>query len=66
MFYLYLNFDFSIIPLFMLMGQFASKAGLSKSLFTSAGTFIGHRRGGIAILILFPAITLILPRLING
>lgn len=53
MFYLYLNFDFSIIPLFMLMGQFASKAGLSKSLFTSAGTFIGHRRGGIAILIFF-------------
>lgn len=49
MFYLYLNFDFSIIPLFMLMGQFASKAGLSKALFTSAGTFIGHRRGGIAM-----------------
>ena len=49
MFYLYLNFDFSIIPLFMLMGQFASKAGLSKALFTSAGTFVGHRRGGIAM-----------------
>lgn len=49
MFYLYLNFDFSIIPLFMLMGQFASKAGLSKALFKSANTFIGHRRGGIAM-----------------
>jgi tripartite ATP-independent transporter DctM subunit len=49
MFYLYLDFNFTIIPLFMLMGQFASKAGLSAALFKSAETFLGHRRGGVAM-----------------
>ena len=49
MFYQFLNYDLSIIPLFMLMGQFAAKAGLSQALFGAANTWIGHRRGGIAM-----------------
>ncbi len=49
MFYQFLNYDLSIIPLFMLMGQFAAKAGLSQALFSAANTWIGHRRGGIAM-----------------
>lgn len=49
MFYQFLNYDLSIIPLFMLMGQFATRAGLSRALFTAAGSFIGHRRGGVAM-----------------
>jgi tripartite ATP-independent transporter DctM subunit len=43
------SYDLSVIPMFLLMGQFASRAGLSKALFTAANTFIGHRRGGVAM-----------------
>jgi tripartite ATP-independent transporter DctM subunit len=43
------NFDLSVIPLFMLMGQFAAQAGLSKSLFRAANAWMGHFRGGIAM-----------------
>lgn len=39
----------SIIPLFLLMGQFASHAGLSSALFQAASEWFGHRRGGLAI-----------------
>jgi C4-dicarboxylate transporter DctM subunit len=40
------NYDLAVIPLFMLMGQFATNGGLSKSLFRCAAAFIGHFRGG--------------------
>jgi tripartite ATP-independent transporter DctM subunit len=43
------NYDLSVVPMFLLMGQFASRAGLSKALFESANTFLGHRRGGVAM-----------------
>ena len=43
------SYDLSVIPLFMLMGQFAAQAGLSKSLFRAAAAWIGHWRGGIAM-----------------
>jgi tripartite ATP-independent transporter DctM subunit len=49
MFYQYLNYDLSVIPLFLLMGQFAAKAGLSQALFRATNTWIGHHRGGIAM-----------------
>ncbi len=49
MFYQYLNYDLSVIPLFMLMGQFATRAGLSTALFRAASAFLGHHRGGIAM-----------------
>ncbi|NYT69241.1 TRAP transporter large permease [Pusillimonas noertemannii] len=39
----------SIIPLFLLMGQFASVGGLSQALFKAAEAFVGHRRGGVGI-----------------
>lgn len=42
-------YSFSVIPLFVLMGAFASHAGLSRSLFTAINAFIGHRRGGLAV-----------------
>jgi tripartite ATP-independent transporter DctM subunit len=38
----------SIIPLFLLMGQFATRSGLSESLFRAAD-WVGHRRGGLAM-----------------
>ncbi len=43
------SYDLSVVPLFLLMGQFATKAGMSKALFRAAYTWLGHRRGGIAM-----------------
>ncbi|MDH5750445.1 MAG: TRAP transporter large permease subunit, partial [Rhodospirillales bacterium] len=43
------NYDLSVVPMFLLMSQFASRAGLSRALFNSANTFLGHRRGGVAM-----------------
>ena len=43
------NYDLIVIPLFLLMGQFATHGGLSRSLFRFVSAFIGHRRGGIAM-----------------
>jgi len=42
-------YDLSVIPMFLLMGQFASRGGLSKSLFDAANAVIGHWRGGVAM-----------------
>ena len=39
----------SVVPLFLLMGQFAAKAGLSQALFAAAYTWLGQYRGGIAM-----------------
>jgi tripartite ATP-independent transporter DctM subunit len=43
------NYDLVVIPLFLLMGQFATHGGLSKSLFRFVNAFVGHRKGGIAM-----------------
>lgn len=43
------NYDLIVIPMFLLMGQFATNGGLSKSLFRCVSAFLGHRKGGIAI-----------------
>lgn len=43
------NYDLAVIPLFMLMGQFATHGGLSRALFRFASAFIGHWRGGLAM-----------------
>ncbi len=43
------NYDLAVVPLFILMGQFATHGGLSKALFRCAASFVGHMRGGLAI-----------------
>ncbi len=43
------SYSLSIIPLFLLMGQFATIGGMSQSLFKAAQTFIGHKKGGVAM-----------------
>jgi len=43
------NYSLSVIPLFLLMGQFATKAGMSRALFNAANSWLGHYRGGIAM-----------------
>jgi len=43
------SYSLSIVPLFLLMGQFATLGKLSASLFKAAEAFLGHRRGGVAM-----------------
>ena len=43
------SFDFSVIPLFLMMGNFANRAGVTTALFRAAAAFIGHFRGGLAM-----------------
>jgi tripartite ATP-independent transporter DctM subunit len=43
------NYNLSIIPMFLLMGQFATLSGMSKALFNAAQSFLGHRKGGMAM-----------------
>jgi tripartite ATP-independent transporter DctM subunit len=43
------NYDLIVIPMFLLMGQFATHGGLSKALFRFVAAFMGHWRGGIAM-----------------
>ena len=43
------NYDLTVIPLFLLMGAFATQGGLSRSLFAAASAMIGHLRGGLAM-----------------
>jgi tripartite ATP-independent transporter DctM subunit len=42
-------YDLSVIPLFLLMGQFATQGGLSRALFSAAAAWIGHVRGGLGM-----------------
>ncbi len=42
-------YDLSVIPLFLLMGQFATQGGLSRALFKAAAAFVGHIRGGLGM-----------------
>ena len=42
-------YELSVIPLFLLMGQFATQGGLSRDLFKAAAALVGHVRGGLAM-----------------
>ncbi len=43
------SYSLSIVPLFLLMGQFAKLGGMSSALFYAAETWLGHRKGGVAM-----------------
>jgi C4-dicarboxylate transporter, DctM subunit len=43
------NYSFSVIPLFLLMGNVASTSGLSARLFRGANALLGHYKGGMAM-----------------
>jgi TRAP-type C4-dicarboxylate transport system permease large subunit len=43
------NYTLSVVPLFILMGNFVTRAGMSQELFRTANSFIGHFRGGLAM-----------------
>jgi tripartite ATP-independent transporter DctM subunit len=39
---------FAVIPLFVLMGNFAAVSGMGRDLYAAAYAWLGHRRGGLA------------------
>ena len=43
------SYSLSIIPMFLLMGQFATLSGMSSALFKAAESWLGHRKGGVAM-----------------
>ncbi|MBL1421815.1 MAG: TRAP transporter large permease [Alphaproteobacteria bacterium] len=43
------SYSLTIIPLFLLMGQFARLGGMSQALFKAAETWMGHKKGGVAM-----------------
>ncbi len=43
------NYSLSIVPMFLLMGYFATLGGMSQALFRAAEGFLGHRKGGVAM-----------------
>jgi len=43
------SYTLSVVPLFILMGNFVTRAGMSRELFRAAYAFIGHLRGGLAM-----------------
>ena len=43
------KYTLSVVPLFILMGNFVTRAGMSRELYQAAYVFVGHRRGGLAM-----------------
>src|SRR4051794_14448271 len=43
------DYTFAVIPLFLLMGAFASTSGMSRELFRAGNAFLGHLKGGLGI-----------------
>jgi C4-dicarboxylate transporter DctM subunit len=44
-----LDYNLSVIPMFVLMGSFATAAGMSRELFRASEAWVGHLRGGLAL-----------------
>jgi tripartite ATP-independent transporter DctM subunit len=44
-----LTSDLSVVPLFILMGNFVARSKLAEELYDAAHTFVGHFRGGLAM-----------------
>jgi tripartite ATP-independent transporter DctM subunit len=43
------DYGLSVIPLFILMGLFVNKGGISRELYNVSNAFLGHFRGGLAM-----------------
>ena len=43
------SYSLSIVPMFLLMGHFATLGGMSNALFRAAEGWLGHRKGGVAM-----------------
>jgi tripartite ATP-independent transporter DctM subunit len=45
----FMSYELAVVPLFVLMGQMATKTGISQNIFRAANAWIGHFRGGLAM-----------------
>ncbi|MCV2888777.1 TRAP transporter large permease [Ruegeria aquimaris] len=43
------DYGLSVVPLFILMGLFVNKGGISRELYAASNAFLGHLRGGLAM-----------------
>lgn len=43
------DYNTSLIPMFILMGVFATRSGISSELFGAARAWVGHKRGGLGL-----------------
>ena len=43
------SYGFTVVPLFVLMGQVASNSGIARKLYDAAEKFVGHIPGGLAM-----------------
>ena len=43
------DYGLSVVPLFILMGLFVNKGGISRELYQVSNAFLGHMRGGLAM-----------------
>lgn len=43
------DYGLSVVPMFILMGLFVNKGGLSRALYQASNAFLGHFRGGLAM-----------------
>ncbi len=43
------DYNFGVIPMFMLMGALVSVSGMSRELFRAANSLLGHLRGGLGV-----------------
>ncbi|MFT7595171.1 MAG: C4-dicarboxylate transporter DctM subunit, partial [Paracoccaceae bacterium] len=44
-----INYELSVVPLFVLMGNFVARARLAAELYNASNAFLGHRKGGLAM-----------------
>lgn len=44
-----LNYELSVVPLFILMGNLIVRAGLADELYAASHAWLGHRKGGLAM-----------------
>ena len=44
-----INYELSVVPLFILMGNFVARSRLAGELYAASNAFLGHKKGGLAM-----------------
>ena len=44
-----INYELSVVPLFVLMGNFVARSRMAEELYAASDAFLGHRKGGLAM-----------------
>jgi len=43
------SYELSVVPMFILMGNFVARSGIANDLYDACNAMVGHRRGGLAM-----------------